>query len=119
LERIPTDRIAKLIENIAAHLAPDGIFVASVDIMPDGNPVLGARCSQRTGGWNSLLQSVFARVALNPFNTRDYVQRNGIELTDWDPLSAKAFISFCKKYTRGLVVLPVLVHVLTMEVRPD
>jgi len=42
LERIPTDRIAKLIENIAAHLAPDGIFVASVDIMPDCNPVLGA-----------------------------------------------------------------------------
>jgi 2-polyprenyl-3-methyl-5-hydroxy-6-metoxy-1,4-benzoquinol methylase len=95
LEHIPMDRIPKLIENIAAHLAPDGIFVASVDMMPDGNPVLGATYHltlQPKAWWlEQFAVKGFREIALNPFNTRDYVRGNGIGLTDWDPADGEGF----------------------------
>ena len=42
LEHIPADILPALIDNIARHLTPDGIFVASVDTAPDANPITGA-----------------------------------------------------------------------------
>ncbi len=101
LEHIPTDRITKLIENIAAHLAPDGIFVASVDAMPDGNPVLGAvyHLTLQPKSWwlEQFAAKGFHEIALNPFKTRDYVRGNGIGLTDWDPADGEGFHLVLKK----------------------
>jgi 2-polyprenyl-3-methyl-5-hydroxy-6-metoxy-1,4-benzoquinol methylase len=95
LEHISTDRIPKLIENISAHLAEDGIVVASVDMMPDANPVLGATYHltlQPKAWWlNQFTAKGFREIELNPFNTRDYVRGNGIGLTDWDPADGEGF----------------------------
>jgi 2-polyprenyl-3-methyl-5-hydroxy-6-metoxy-1,4-benzoquinol methylase len=95
LEHVPTDRIPNLIENIAAHLTPDGIFVASVDTMPDGNPVLGAvyHLTLRPKDWwlEQFAAKGFREVKLNPLTTKDYVRGKGIGLTDWDPADGEGF----------------------------
>lgn len=95
LEHIPTPKIEKLIENIEAHLAPDGIFVASVDITPDGNPVIGAtyHLTMQPKSWwlEQFAKKGFKEVERNPFTTRDYVRGHGMGLTDWDPADGEGF----------------------------
>ncbi len=42
LEHIPEEKLAGLITNVRRHLNPCGIFVGSVDLFAEGNPVRGA-----------------------------------------------------------------------------
>jgi 2-polyprenyl-3-methyl-5-hydroxy-6-metoxy-1,4-benzoquinol methylase len=95
LEHIPTEKLPILIENIARHLAPDGIFVASVDTSPDNNPVVGAiyHLTLQPKSW---WLDQFNKVGLeecddHPFTTKDYVRGHGMGLADWDPADGEGF----------------------------
>ena len=95
LEHIPSVALPNLIENIARHLEPDGIFVGSVDTAPDSNPVKGAvyHVTLEPKAW---WLEQFARVDLvewpdHPFETRDYVRGHGMGLADWDPADGYGF----------------------------
>ncbi|MGO9681713.1 MAG: class I SAM-dependent methyltransferase [Beijerinckiaceae bacterium] len=95
LEHIPTVKLPVLIDNIADHLAADGIFVASVDTAPDSNPVTGAvyHVTLQPKSW---WLAQFAKAGLvecehHLFTTRDYVRGHGIGLADWDPADGDGF----------------------------
>jgi hypothetical protein len=82
-------------ENIARHLTPDGIFVASVDTAPDTNPVTGAIYHvtlQPKSWWLEQFNKVgLVEVREHLFTTRDYVRGHGMGLTDWDPADGEGF----------------------------
>lgn len=95
LEHIPADRLPVLVDNIATHLAPDGLFVASVDTLPDGNPLTGAIYHVTLHPKSWWLEQ-FARAGLveandHPFTTLDYVRGHGMGLQDWDPADGYGF----------------------------
>jgi SAM-dependent methyltransferase len=95
LEHIPAEKLPGLLDNIARHLSPDGIFVASVDTVPDADPTIGAIYHvtlQHKPWW---LQQ-FAKFGLvectdHPFMARDYVRGHGMGLEDWDPADGEGF----------------------------
>jgi 2-polyprenyl-3-methyl-5-hydroxy-6-metoxy-1,4-benzoquinol methylase len=95
LEHIPTPKLPGLIDNISRHLAPDGIFVASVDTAPDTNPITGAVYHvtlQPKVWWLEQFHNFnLVEVERHPFATRDYVRGHGIGLTDWDPADGDGF----------------------------
>jgi 2-polyprenyl-3-methyl-5-hydroxy-6-metoxy-1,4-benzoquinol methylase len=95
LEHIPVDKLPFLIDNIARHLADDGIFVGSVDTVPDSNPITGA-VYHTTLQPKSWWLAQFAKANLvecdhHLFTTRDYVRGHGMGLTDWDPADGDGF----------------------------
>ena len=95
LEHIPEDKIDVLLENIKNHLADDGIFVGSIDMAPDGNPITGA-VYHVTLQLESWWLERFARAGLIPvlnhrFATQDYVRGHGMGLKDWDPADGDGF----------------------------
>ena len=95
LEHIPADKLPALIDNVARHLAPDGIFVASVDTAPDSNPVTGAvyHVTLQPKAWwlEQFAKSGLVECSHHPFTTRDYVRGHGMGLTDWDPADGEGF----------------------------
>jgi 2-polyprenyl-3-methyl-5-hydroxy-6-metoxy-1,4-benzoquinol methylase len=95
LEHIPADRLPGLIDNIERHLASDGIFVASVDTLPDGNPVVGAtyHVTLRPKEWwlEQFGKAGLVEATCHPFTTRDYVRGHGMGLADWDPADGYGF----------------------------
>ena len=95
LEHIPADKLPALIDNVARHLAPDGIFVASVDTAPDSNPVTGAvyHVTLQPKAWwlEQFARSGLGECERHPFMTRDYVRGHGTGLTDWDPADGEGF----------------------------
>ena len=95
LEYIPTEKLSILVDNIERHLAEDGIFVASVNTTPDGNPILGAvyhLTLQQKAWWLELFakRGLF-EVQNHPFTSADYVRGNGLSLMDWDPADGDGF----------------------------
>jgi SAM-dependent methyltransferase len=95
LEHIPAEKLPGLLENIVRHLAPDGIFVASVDTVPDADPTIGAvyHVTLQSKPW---WLAQFAKIDLfectaHPFDKRDYVRGHGLGLEDWDPDDADGF----------------------------
>jgi SAM-dependent methyltransferase len=95
LEHIPAEKLPGLLANIARHLAPDGIFVASVDTVPDADPTTGAvyHVTLQPKAW---WLAQFAEVGLtechdHPFATRDYVRGHGMGFEDWDPDDGEGF----------------------------
>ena len=101
LEHIPEDKIDIVIDNIQCHLAVDGIFVASIDMTPDGNPITGAiyHVTLKPESW---WLARFAKAGLVPvvnhhFNKRDYVRGHGMGLKDWDPDDGDGFHVVLKK----------------------
>jgi len=82
-------------DNVARHLAPDGIFVASVDTAPDSNPVTGAvyHVTLQPKAWwlEQFAKSGLVECSHHPFTTRDYVRGHGMGLTDWDPADGEGF----------------------------
>jgi 2-polyprenyl-3-methyl-5-hydroxy-6-metoxy-1,4-benzoquinol methylase len=95
LEHIPIDKVSNLIDNAARHLTPDGIFVASVDTAPDGNPILGAiyHTTRRPKTWwlEKFAEFDLSETKNHPFATRDYVRGHGMGLSDWDPEDGEGF----------------------------
>jgi 2-polyprenyl-3-methyl-5-hydroxy-6-metoxy-1,4-benzoquinol methylase len=102
LEHIPTEKLSALIEGIGRHLAPDGIFVASVDTAPDSNPATGAvyhATLQPKFWWLKQFESVgLVELDQHPFVTRDYVRGHGMGLQDWDPADGEGFhLVLCRR----------------------
>jgi 2-polyprenyl-3-methyl-5-hydroxy-6-metoxy-1,4-benzoquinol methylase len=95
LEHIPEDKLPALIENVSRHLAPDGIFVASVDTMPDNNPITGAvyHVTLRPKDWwlKQFESAGLIELERHLFETTDYVRGHGMGLSDWDPADGEGF----------------------------
>ena len=95
LEHIPEEKLSGLIENIRRHLAPGGMFVSSIDMLPDGDLVTGAiyHVTLRPKSW---WVERFAAAGLieksdHPFGVQDFVRGHGQGLRDWDPADGNAF----------------------------
>lgn len=103
LEHIPEDRLPVLIDNICRHLDPEGIFVASVDLLPDGDPLRGAvyHLTLKPKNWwiTKFEDAGFEWVEPNFFETRDYVRGHGMGLKDWDPADGDGFHLVMRKRT--------------------
>lgn len=101
LEHIPEESLDILFENIRSHLTDDGIFVASIDMAQDGNPITGAtyHVTLKPREW---WLSKFSDAGLIPvlshnFETTDYVRGHGMGLKDWDPADGEGFHVVLKK----------------------
>ncbi len=89
LEHIPEAKIHVLIQNIKNHLAPNGICVASVDVVPDGDLLTGAVYHQtlRPKSWwlAQFYDHALVEVSNHNFCTQDYVRGHGQGWKDWSP----------------------------------
>ncbi len=89
LEHIPERELDTLIENIVRHLKPDGIFVGSVNFLPDGDPLTGAVYHVTLHDKEWWLEKFHIHnlvpVEAHPFIKQDYVRGHGQGLKDWDP----------------------------------
>jgi SAM-dependent methyltransferase len=95
LEHIPEAKLPAFIANVTTNLAPGGIFVASIALFPDGDPLTGAvyHVTLQSPDW---WLDQFARfglwpVATPPFETADFVRGHGRGLQDWDPAEGDGF----------------------------
>jgi len=95
LEHIPEGRVPSFLANIAGNLAPDGIFVGSIALFPDGDPLTGAVYHVTLHGPEWWLERFHAAglepVPRHPFQTEDYVRGHGRGLQDWDPADGDGF----------------------------
>lgn len=88
LEHIPEPAIDRLIANIAAHLSPDGLFVASVAMFEDKDPTTGAVWHvtlKPAAWWEERFRSKGLVPQPSPFHHRDYVCGSGNPraIRDW------------------------------------
>jgi hypothetical protein len=95
LEHIPQDKLDHLLDKISRHLAEEGIFVGSIDMAPDGNPMAGTVYHVTLQSERLWLER-FAKAGLVPvpdhhFDTIDYVRGHGQGLKDWDPGDGDGF----------------------------
>jgi len=101
LEHIPEDKLDILFDNIKRHLADDGIFVGSIDMAPDGNPITGAvyHVTLKSESWwlARFANAGLVPVTNHPFESRDFVRGHGIGLKDWDPADGDGFHVILKK----------------------
>jgi 2-polyprenyl-3-methyl-5-hydroxy-6-metoxy-1,4-benzoquinol methylase len=101
LEHISEDKLGVLFDNIYRHLHDDGIFVGSIDMAPDGNPITGAiyHVTLHNKDWwlSKFSQAGLVPVPNNPFETTDYVRGHGLGLKDWDPVDGDGFHVVLKK----------------------
>ena len=95
LEHIPENRLPGLLANIAENLVSGGIFVGSIAVFPDGDPISGAVYHVTLHGSEWWLERFRAAdlepVAPHPFQTEDYVRGHGRGLQDWDPADGDGF----------------------------
>jgi len=95
LEHIPEDALGALLDNIVRHLAPEGIFVASVALFPEANPITGAvyhvTIHPRPWWLERFAAAGLVAAAAHPFQTGDYVRGHGRGLTNWDPADGDGF----------------------------
>jgi len=95
LEHIPESNVPILAENIAKHLRPGGLFVASVDSTPDVNPLTGAVYHvtlQPKCWWLKTFRGVGLEEEQSQlFRTQEFVRGNGIGLKNWDPDAGDGF----------------------------
>lgn len=95
LEHIPENKLAILFENIKSHLSDDGIFVGSIDMAPDGNPIKGItyHLTLKPKKWwlEKFSQSGLIPLEQHPFTKSDYVRGHGKGLKDWDPDDGEGF----------------------------
>ncbi len=105
LEHISEDKLDVLLDNIKRHLAEDGIFVASIDMAPDGNPITGAvyHVTLQSKFWwlARFAKAGLMQVPRHHFDTRDYVRGHGMGLKDWDPADGDGFHVVLKKASCG------------------
>lgn len=89
LEHIKEPDLPGLINNISSNLKPQGLFIASIDLLPDGNPITGAVYHHTLKSriwWHSQFLSRGFKVAsgLN-LCPEEMVRGNGLSLKDWHP----------------------------------
>jgi hypothetical protein len=101
LEHIPTDKLHSLFKNIIKHLTSEGIFVASIDSAPDGNPIIGAtyhKTVKKKKWWLKQFDLAgFSLVENHNFNAEDYVRGHGLDLLNWHPADGEGFHVVLKK----------------------
>lgn len=107
LEHIPENKLDILFDNIKRHLTDDGVFIGSIDMEPDGNPITGAiyHVTLKPETW---WLERFAKAGLVPvpnhrFETLDYVRGHGMGLKDWDPADGDGFHVVLMKSPNNLV----------------
>lgn len=95
LEHIPEDKLAILFRNIFNHLSSQGIFVASIDTSPDGNPLIGATYHHTVKPKNWWLNQFdiagFTKVKNHKFKAEDYVRGHGLDFLNWHPSDGEGF----------------------------
>jgi SAM-dependent methyltransferase len=95
LEHIPEDKLGVMLDNIKRHLTGDGIFVGSVDMTPDGNPIVGAvyHVTLKPESWwmERFAAAGLRHVENHRFATQDYVRGHGMGLMNWDPADGDGF----------------------------
>lgn len=95
LEHIPEERIGALLRNICENLELDGIFVGSVSLFPDADPITGAvyHVTLREKSWwiGKFAESGLLEIPEHIFEIEDYVRGHGKGLKDWDPRDGDGF----------------------------
>jgi 2-polyprenyl-3-methyl-5-hydroxy-6-metoxy-1,4-benzoquinol methylase len=88
-EHIPEDLLDGLISGIGRHLRPNGYFIGSIDLLPDGNPLTGAvyhKTLRPKEWWNNQFSTRGFRIVTDhPLVAEDMVRGNGQSLKDWHP----------------------------------
>lgn len=81
MEHIANEDLPGLFENIRAHLKPDGIFIGSIALGPDDDPVTGAkyhRTVETKEWWSARYRELgFTFVDEHPFEFRDFCRGTG------------------------------------------
>lgn len=95
LEHIPKAALAGLIANIKKHLRPGGLFIGSVDMLPDGNPLTGAvyHVTLESKAWwlAQFAEGGLIEAENHGFATQDMVRGSGLSLKDWRPEDGGGF----------------------------
>jgi len=95
LEHIPEEVLDGLLSNIARHSHAGSYFIGSVDMLPDGNPLLGVvyhRTLKPRDWWEGRFRAWgFEPVAKHSFVRQDMVRGNGLSLKDWRPEDGTGF----------------------------
>jgi len=87
LEHLPRARLPGFFGNVRRHLAPDGLFVASVALFRDDDPVTGAVWHvtlESKDWWSERLHEAGLEAVDSPFSPQDYVRGSGAGPDDWD-----------------------------------
>jgi SAM-dependent methyltransferase len=90
LEHIREGDLPLLFDNIVRHLAPGGMFVASVATFPDEDPASGARWHvsiRPRSWWEARLCAAGLVPGPSPFVHADYVRGSGNGPQDWDAVA--------------------------------
>ncbi|MCE0484488.1 MAG: class I SAM-dependent methyltransferase [Methylacidiphilales bacterium] len=89
LEHIAEEDIDGLLQRIARKLRPEGYFICSIDLLPDGNPLTGAvyhKTLRPAAWWRDKFQGQGFTICTNHgFAMEDFVRGNGSSLKDWVP----------------------------------
>lgn len=87
LEHIPEAALPRLLDNVSRHLAPDGIFAASVATFEDFDPVTSARWHVTVhpkDWWCSLLCQRGFEIVEGLLTSMDFPRGSGNGLDDWN-----------------------------------
>lgn len=87
LEHLPRESLPRFFDNVRRHLAPEGLFVASVALFEDRDPESGAVWHvtlEPREWWSQQMAEAGLQLMASPFVTRDYVRGSGSSFDDWD-----------------------------------
>lgn len=90
LEHLPEARLPQFFENVRAHLAPGGVFVASIALFEDADPETGAVWHvtlKEPDWWTQRIRAAGMELIPTPFAPRDYVRGSGNIIDDWDAVT--------------------------------
>ncbi|MFT3780984.1 MAG: methyltransferase domain-containing protein [Nibricoccus sp.] len=89
MEHIPESKLEGLLNNILNSLSSGGVFVCSIDFLPDGNPLRNAVYHQTVKPYtwweNLFISKGFDVLKDHPFAVSDFVRGNGLSIKDWHP----------------------------------
>lgn len=87
LEHLPEQSVQPFFQNVKRHLAHDGIFVASVALFEDSDPITGTVWHvtlQQPEWWRDQMVQAGLEPIKSPFVIADYVRGSGNGDHDWD-----------------------------------
>jgi SAM-dependent methyltransferase len=95
MEHIPEDRIAPLMGNVDAHLAPGGWVLFSIATFLDFSPTTGVawhRTVRPRAWWEARFAALgFVPVEAHPFGPHDWLRGSGNGRYDWKPEDGMGF----------------------------
>ena len=87
LEHLSARDLPTFLSNVRTHLAPEGMFVASVATFEDRNDEIGAvwhRTVRPQAWWIEQVAASGLKVVTSPFAVKDYVRGSGSSTDDWN-----------------------------------